>query len=212
MPIPGGPVAVNHQTGVLTYDDGSQGSAAVVSAEHPEAGQYFMLPDTSATAASTITVATLYLFPFVAWQSLTIDRIGFEITTAGAAGALARAAIYARDPATGAAGALVLDSGTTAADSTGVKNLTVSTALTAGLYWVGVVAQNSGSNPSARLFQQGTFCVPLPYGTSAPSSSDMQFFRGALTYTGVTGALPSSLAATSWGLGDRGPKMFMRAA
>jgi hypothetical protein len=204
------------QTGAVTgtqiaADSTIAAAFAAKSARVPAATEYFIIPDSGSPSTSTPTLNLLMLFPFVAWESMNVDRIGFEVSTASAAGGVARAGIYARDSATGAAGALVVDGGSVAVDVTGVKNVTISsTPLAAGLYWVGLVAQTQ--QPVLRVHQAAIYAVPMPYGTSAPSSADLAGFRSGITYSGVTGALPATLVSTSWGLTDRAPKMFLRAA
>lgn len=79
--------------------------------------------------------------PFDVANTITIDRIGIEITTAFAA-AVYRLGI--RNDDGGYPGALLLDAGTIDASTTGFKEITISQLLSAGKYWFTGTSQIAG--------------------------------------------------------------------
>ena len=95
-----------------------------------------------AAATQTLTANRLYATPFWVARAMTVDRIAIEVATAGAAGEAARLGIY-KDGTNLYPGDLVVDAGTVAVDSTGIKTVTISEALTKGLYWVAVVSDGT---------------------------------------------------------------------
>jgi hypothetical protein len=92
--------------------------------------------------------------------------IGIEVTTAGQAGAVLRLGIYIDSGS--APGALLLDAGTVAADSTGIKTLPISATLTAGWWWLAALPQNCPTTlPVTRACIPGTMLEGTPrYGVS----------------------------------------------
>lgn len=102
-----------------------------------------------------------------------LTGIGIAVITAAAAGSLARLAVYAAN-ASGKPGALIVDAGTVATDSTGYKNITLGTPviLMPGLYFLTIY--NNGL-PTLR----GLTNAALPY---IPMSLDT--YNGGLAMTG----------------------------
>ncbi len=110
---------------------------------------------TLAPPASELRLAPLY-FPV----ARKIDRIACNVTTAGTGGHVARMGIYNTDPATGLPTTVLVDSGTVAVDTLGVKEVVVSATLH-GLHWVGLTAQSGTftalpTNVTAPVFGAGT--------------------------------------------------------
>ncbi len=82
---------------------------------------------------------TLYAIPFRVRERTTFTRLGVEVTTG--AGANGRLGIY--NAANGVPTALVVDAGNVIFSSTGEKEVTISQTLMPGLYFIGVVTDNT---------------------------------------------------------------------
>ncbi len=139
---------------------------------------------TFAPAASELRLVPLYI-PTVRQ----IDRVSCNVSTAGTAGHVARMGIYNTDPATGLPTTVLVDSGTVAVDTTGVKEVVVSATLH-GLYWLGLTTQSGtftaygtnvtgpvagatsvvGSNANAGVFTSIDPTVALPDRTGVALS------------------------------------------
>lgn len=133
---------------------------------------------------------TLRVTAWTVHSAVTITRLFAEHTVAQT-GTTLRIGIYA-DNGSGQPGALVLDAGTiNTANTAGVQEITVSQALTPGLYWVGGAVQGAGTQPTIRTINNTAVGVPYfsPLGTSLPGAGLSIAYWGM---TGVTGALPST--------------------
>ena len=133
-----------------------------------------------------LTDDTMYLVPIFISESFTIDRIAVEVTTS-AASATVRLGLYSSVDSVPSA--LIADFGTVDASTTGVKELTISQALTKGLIWGAYVCSNSSS---VRLRQISDGHQMLTF----PSTAAQAFDTIGYTQTGVTGALPNPTTAT----------------
>ena len=163
----------------------------------------------SATSASHGT-GTFRAMPWFVGGSVTIDRIGAEVTTIGDVGSKVRLGIYASGSNGLPAGAPVLDGGQIAGDSATVQELTVSVTLAPGLYWIGGVVQSvTTTQPTVRTV--GAAAVPVTggsiVGTSIPTAGQNVI---GVAFTGQTGALsaPSSVTSSS----ANPIRVFVRAA
>lgn len=147
----------------------------------------------------------LRLTPMDVPLALTLTGLAIEVTSAGDASCVSRLGIYA-DDGTGYPGALVLDAGTVAADSTGVKTITISQALTTGRYWVGAATQGAATvqptirTPASAMVSIGQSATP---GTS---SSNI-----AYTQSSVSGALPGTFT-TSVAAAGQAPRIYVQVA
>jgi len=113
-----------------------------------------------------------------------IDAVIGEVTTGGSAGAVIRLGIYAPNAA-GEPDALIVDAGTAAADSPGVKVVTITPVTVSGLVFATVGTQVESS------VLRGTSLSNHIYQTGLTSGSTLNG-RTARTQTGVTGALPAN--------------------
>src|SRR4051812_39435289 len=104
------------------------------------AGYYFAAPGGSTTGSRPN--GALYAHPLFIGRTMTVARIGVDVTTAGSAGALCRLGIYA-DNGWGLPGTLLLDAGVVDCTTTGVKELTITQALAPGLYWFAAATQGA---------------------------------------------------------------------
>jgi len=166
-------------------------------------GVYCSFP-VSAGAQTTVAHSNglLAFTPLMLAIGRTADRIGIEVTGGGTASvSVHRLGIWADNG--GVPGTLLVDAGTVATDSTGLKEITISQALAAQtLYWLGAVQQGAPAT-AATIRCCSTFG---PHMTTAnPSATPNGPASG-----GVTGALASSptLNATSNQQGQ--PRIFLR--
>jgi len=160
--------------------------------------------------SGTLTLAQheLYYIPIYCANALTVIRIGINVTTAQAATS-ARLGIYnatldAEDHLT--PDTLVLDAGTVSLASTGVKEITISQALTEGeFYFLAISADSStavvtatGSTPAPPVSLQGTNINGAPAG-----------FAPTVTVADGAAALPSPATAPDAIVGGA-PKVMIR--
>lgn len=119
-------------------------------------GKYYGTPGTTSTASPTLN--NCRVSPLVVPVAISIDRIGLEVTTLGAGGAVGRLGIW-NDDGNGYPSTVLLDAGTIDATGTGVKEITLSPAqaLTPGIYWIGAACQ--GATFSWRTVSSAQFGV-----------------------------------------------------
>jgi hypothetical protein len=169
---------------------------------------YFTSSATAVNTSSTLANGTFRVAPWYVPNACTISRIGAEITSAGDAGSKLRIGIYS-DTGSCAPGSLLLDAGTIAGDSATVQEITVSQALTPGIYWVGAAVQLvTVTQPTARVLSAAQGYLNLPLGTSAPSANQTMLGFSA---TGATAALPGSFNATVT-TSSLTPRVFVKVA
>jgi hypothetical protein len=153
-------------------------------------------------ASSAIPDALNVFLRFPVSRSLTLDRIGLEITTLGAA-SVVRLGIYAETA--GQPSTLILDAGTIDATSTGVKEITISQALSVGVVWLCAVPQGSAT-VAWRCADAGD----VGGSVSNTNTNASQQGRSVFVETAVSGALPASATPTTNGSNYR-PRIFVRA-
>lgn len=147
----------------------------------------------AALSTLTVTLGRLYLYPFWLKRPVTIDRIGYEVTTGSGLGGVVRIGIYASSSETDPKpAALILDSGEFSAadvETIGWKEKTASTAIAApGLYWMAFIAGTSA--PGVRALAPGAI-IPL-LGQDAAGNTR----NAGLLVIAAYGALPSPFAGT----------------
>jgi len=173
-------------------------------------GHYYIAttPGGSSTSA-VLGVGTLRVTPVYIPTAVTITKLGAEVTSAGEAGSKVRLGIYA-DNGNGYPGSLLLDAGTINGDSATVQEITVSQALTPGLYWFGGAVQVvSTTQPTVRT-QGSVPNVPLAFtfGSTIPGAGASIC---GYTQTGVTGAFPSTFTTTV-NVATTHPRLFFKVA
>lgn len=174
---------------------------------YPTTGRWYRAPSYGPVGANlTMVQNRLYLVPFRLAAGVTFDRIGADVATVGSAGAVIRLGIWASDAAGGLPGTLVLDAGTVQADTgTGSRAITISQALAAGVFWLGVVMQTA----SGVLLRATVEYDPLiPYFTGANAITGSEA-AAAVYASGITGALASTPTLVD---NDRGPLLSLRCA
>jgi hypothetical protein len=92
----------------------------------------------------------LYCYPLFIQETITIDRLSVEVTTLQASTTW-RIGIYTPD-SNGVPSTLLLDAGTVDSSSGGLKTITVSQTLTAGLYYIAGVWQGGSTSPGLRAY------------------------------------------------------------
>lgn len=177
----------------------------------PRSGVYYLTtPHTATNTSNTLGNGTGRFSPWVVNRTMSLSKIGTEVTAAGEAGSLVRLGIYA-DDGTGYPGALVLDAGTIAGDSVAVQEVTISQVLAPGLYWVGAVVQNAPSTqPRLRTIAGGTWgAIPITNG-AAPAADQ----PGAVAFVGfnMTGAFPALWPTASANVSSVAARVFVKTA
>lgn len=180
-----------------------------VAVPNPAAGAYVYPHSPLAVGTSaTLSNGALRVTPWLLRTSVSISRIGSEVTVVGDAGSKLRLGIYA-DTGNAYPGALVVDAGQIAGDSATVQELTVAVTLRAGLYWIGGVVQAvTTTQPTVRTQSGGNLDVLLSPGTSLPSAGSTV---AGYNQTGVTGALPATFSSTVAPVASA-PRLFVKLA
>lgn len=139
-------------------------------------------------------------------EAAAIDRIGVEVTVAGATGALVRLGVYA-DDGNGYPGELLLDAGTLPAASAGQKEIAVALALEEELLWLAYVAQAAPVTlPTIRVLGSATAVAPI--GAATPGSSAAAWRVSAA----VPGELPATFPTSGVVPNGGGPRVAVRAS
>jgi hypothetical protein len=149
------------------------------------------LPGVDFISVGTKSLASgrLYYIPMLTTTAITLDRLAIEVTSAGAASTVARLGIY-NATTSWQADTLVLDAGTVAVDSTGVKTVTINQALAAGRYFLALLGDGS---PTVRMVRGGQEFMGLaPALGTGPFPGD---WRAVQAY----GALPTPGPAATTG-------------
>jgi hypothetical protein len=140
----------------------------------------------------TLTEARLYAMPHWIPRRVTIDRLAVRVGVAGGAGSVVRLGVYA--DSSGFPDALLVDAGTVASDSTGIKEATLSPlTIGPGRVWFSCVQQGGAS--ACTLF--GTNVYPGNWRGTSGTSMDAPFV--ATFRASVTGALPDPFDSTRTG-------------
>lgn len=150
---------------------------------------YYSVPPGGAPTTAIPNEATATYLPLWIDRTVTVDRIGAEVTVVGTSGAVVRLGIYS-SAADGTPSTLVLDAGTISGTSATVQEITISQQLTPGLYWLCAVVQGgAGTRPTMRV--NATTGAHL--GAIAQSAAvALQFAVSGLLQTGVSGALTTA--------------------
>lgn len=122
---------------------------------------------------------------FMPDRDCTITKIACEVgTTAGSSGAVIRLGLRAYNATTNKPGNLIVDAGTVDATTAGVKEATISQALTKGTPYVITITTQGGAATKPNLIR--SLFVSYPYAGNSTSGS-IVFYK-----TGVTGALDNT--------------------
>jgi hypothetical protein len=163
-------------------------------------GRYYGSGPITGTTTAAAAVGTAYATPFWIPQDLVLDRISIEVTTLIASG-VARLGIYgASSNNLGQPSARIVDAGTVATTTTGIKEITINQSLSVGLYYL--VAVNQTAAATLRMLTGDL--APVNWTTHAGSN-----LLAAYMQTGVTGALPATFVAN--GFSTSAPRVMVRA-
>lgn len=157
-------------------------------------GFYIFPAGSAATSTSgSISNNTLRLVPWVVRNTLTVTRMGIEVTVAGQASSTYRLGIYADSQLY--PGALVLDAGTVATDAVASPEVTVSQVLTPGVYWIGGAQQGAATTTATFRTVSTSWTAPVEIivSSSAPASGAQAY---GFAQNSVTGALPTPFTST----------------
>jgi hypothetical protein len=172
--------------GATAYQAGASGAIAL--GRLATATLRYSLPGVGTLSTFTtqaLAATTLYYCPIITPTAITLDQIACEVTTAGTAGATIRLGIWEANtnwmPTT-----LTLDASTVAADTTGVKSVSISQALAAGRYLLGIYADVAATvraatgsatafvhqdlNTAVVLMEKASATVPFPGTPQNPTS------------------------------------------
>jgi hypothetical protein len=164
---------------------GSGGGSSSVSPYVFASGKYYGAPVT--VAAGALTNQRLSAIEWPVPVATTFDRIGFHVTTAAASTTI-RLGIYGTTA--GLPDALVLDAGTIDSSTTGGKEITISQALPAGVYWLAALV--NGAALQGIIMSAGN--AP---GIGETSVANWSNGVGGYFRDGVTGNLPANFGAVT---------------
>jgi hypothetical protein len=182
----------------------------------PQSGRYSRPTLLSGNPPDYITYANgvMHASPLVLLTAGTVDRIGVRSGNVGSAGSVIRLGIYS-DNGNLYPGALLLDAGTVSGESANSDlEITISQALTAGVYWLVVVQQGAPVTTTqlTRVRASNGYVNPLPvsFATSTLAAAGSGSGVHAFTESGVTGALPSTFTASRTELSVGSPLVYVR--
>lgn len=139
----------------------------------------------SSITSSNYAINRLTLFPLFIQETITIDRIGVECLTAQTSTTW-RIGIYNSD-SDGVPSTVLLDAGTVDTSTIGLKAITISQVLTAGLYYLAGVWQGGSTSPTMRAYGTAS-------GNWSPVASTTQQganYANNYQVNSVSGALPT---------------------
>jgi len=152
------------------------------------------------TVSTALTANRIYAHPLIVAKTITVDIIAVNCTTLIAGGGL-RLGIYSDN--NGEPGALLLDAGAVSTAATGVKTITITQQLTAGLYWLA-----AASSHATHAFRTPAIAATLNIigvASTLPTGVATHFYA-AHTY----GALPSTFPTPTEGTTLIYPAVFIR--
>jgi len=132
----------------------------------------------SSTGSGTLSANTIYAVRIFVADSRTFTVVGCNVTTAFSASSTLRMAIV-NENSDCTPGTLVVDTGTVAADSTGLKTFSISATLSSGWYWLLLSTNGTGGVVTAGSLQSGTPGVNV---VSTSNHGPIQYLTRSLTY------------------------------
>lgn len=143
----------------------------------------------SANYGGDVAYGGITIHPLMFRRDAVIDRIGVNVSTAGAAGVVTRVGLYTEDPVSGFAGSLLVDSGDMDVSTTGSKEFIYSATLRGGTrYWMAHVTSGACG------FYGYTTSSVFNYGEYA-----FIYTNDCMPWTSAAyGALPADLSAAVW--------------
>lgn len=163
------------------------GAATAIAEGRPKTGATipYTIPGVEMLSTNTFAIGTntVRYNPMFVSTPITLDQIAIEVTSAGAGGTTARLGIYHAD-ADWQPTALVVDAGTVAVDSTGVKTASINTTLQPGRY---LLAFNASGAPTLRTRAGATRYMgsPAALGTAFTGTMSKALAYAAFTDPGT---------------------------
>jgi hypothetical protein len=163
-------------------------------------GGYYMFPQGANSTGPFQSNGDCPYSPLMLPVNNTPDRLGIEVTSAGSAGSVHRLGIWADN--NGVPGTLLLDAGVVATDTIGIKEITISQALSANtLYWAGVAQQGA---PATRASVRISYSNQLVLNGTNPTYTVTGYHS-----SGITGAFASNPSFSS-NYGGGHPRIALR--
>lgn len=140
-------------------------------------------------------------------RGFSFDRVILHGTAGGSSTMNIRTDIYASDGTNGQPGTVVYDFGTTASNFTGLSTMTTSGSLSAGIYWIAIVCQGTGSFPTLTAG-----VVSAGHNWSASGGTPTSGSGYSLLSASVTGAFSNNPTWDSTGSTNPGvmPRLGLR--
>ena len=151
-----------------------------------------------AIGSLTNAINSIRYSPFIVERDITVTRLGIAVVTSGGASTTCRLGIYSNDPTTTKPLTRLVDSGTLALDSTGVKSATgLSVVLAKGLYWFAYFSNAS----TGTITSIANLNLPDVIGTTTLNNGPVNIYSQSLTYTSLpatAGTLAELIQASSY--------------
>ncbi len=177
----------------------ASGCTALVGAGDPwVTGQFYGTPKGVTPVALLTITATLYAYPIIVPNSVTVASLNMSVTT-GQTGGAGHFGIYA-DNGKGYPGALEVESGAqtmTSSSSIATKS-GLSTSLTPGVYWLASIFTATGTYPSVAgttVAYTNELANQLGFDTAAHALATSGEAGGGITVAGTYGALPATFTS-----------------
>ena len=151
-----------------------------------------------AIGSLTNAINSIRYSPFIVERDITVTQLGIAVVTSGGASTTCRLGIYSNDPTTTKPLTRLVDSGTLALDSTGVKSATgLSVVLAKGLYWFAYFSNAS----TGTITSIANLNLPDVIGTTTLNNGPVNIYSQSLTYTSLpatAGTLVELIQASSY--------------
>lgn len=151
-----------------------------------------------AIGSLTNAINSIRYSPFIVDRDITVTQLGIAVVTIGGASTTCRLGIYSNDPTTTKPLTRLVDSGTLALDSTGVKSATgLSVVLAKGLYWFAYFSNAS----TGTITSIANLNLPDVIGTTTLNNGPVNIYSQSLTYTSLpatAGTLVELIQASSY--------------
>ena len=159
--------------------------------------QFYGVPRGVTPAALLTLASTLYAYPVVIPNQVTLSSLAISVTT-GQTGGAAHVGLYA-DTGSGYPGSLIVDSGVLAATTTAVVSKTsLTNVLAPGVYWAASIFTATGTYPSvagSTVAYGNELANMLGFDTAAHALATSGEAGGGITVAGTYGALPTTFTA-----------------
>jgi len=151
-----------------------------------------------AIGSLTNAINSIRYSPFIVERDITVTQLGIAVVTSGGASTTCRLGIYSNDPTTTKPLTRLVDSGTLALDSTGVKSATgLSVVLAKELYWFAYFSNAS----TGTITSIANLNLPDVIGTTTLNNGPVNIYSQSLTYTSLpatAGTLTELIQASSY--------------